>query len=109
MQAVILASKKSETINSAGFAIPKAMIPLAGKPYLEHVLENLPEYSEEVVLVVGYRGDMIKQHFGDYFCGRELRYVWQFQTDDTDGAMRRAAKILHAENLSVFDIDEIEI
>lgn len=88
--------------------LPKAMVPVMGKPYLEHVLEKLPHKVKEVALVIGYRGDIIRQHFGEYYRNKELRYVWQLHSEDTNGAIQRAIKILRSETVSVLDIDSYE-
>ena len=39
---------------------PKALIAVAGRPVLEHIIDALPPEIDEVILVVGYKADMIK-------------------------------------------------
>ena len=47
--------------------IPKPMLQVAGKPLLEHILDGLREAGiERVCLVVGYRREMIQEHFAGY-------------------------------------------
>jgi glucose-1-phosphate thymidylyltransferase len=44
------------------FSAPKPLLSVAGKPILAHVLDPvLPLKPEEVIFVVGYKGDMIEQ------------------------------------------------
>lgn len=46
---------------------PKPMLLLAGKPILEHVLDRLRSAGvQEVLLVTGYRADMVEAHFANY-------------------------------------------
>ena len=43
------------------------MLPLAGKPMIEHILDRLREAGIEAVLIVtGYRAETIEQHLRDY-------------------------------------------
>ncbi|MCX5800545.1 MAG: sugar phosphate nucleotidyltransferase [Candidatus Eisenbacteria bacterium] len=48
--------------------VPKALMNVAGKPILAHILDQLPELGiQEVVMVVGYMGDRIRQYVeGNY-------------------------------------------
>ena len=46
--------------------IPKPMIPIGGKPILEHQIENLKACGlTDIILVVGHLGDVIRNHFKD--------------------------------------------
>ena len=43
--------------------VPKALMIVAGKPILAHILDQLPELGiQEVVMVVGYMGDRIREY-----------------------------------------------
>ena len=45
---------------------PKPMIPIAGKPILEHIIERAKiEGFRHFVLAINYLGEMIESHFGD--------------------------------------------
>lgn len=56
---------------------PKQMIRVLGKPLLEHIVEALPEEIDELVLVVGYKAEQIKNHFGGQFGRFRVRYITQ--------------------------------
>ena len=56
---------------------PKPMLKVAGKPLLHHLWEALPKEINEVILVVGYLSDQIKEYFGDEFMGRKVDYIYQ--------------------------------
>jgi NDP-sugar pyrophosphorylase family protein len=46
--------------------IPKALIPVAGRPFVDHQLAWLAGHGvTEVVLCIGYRGDAIRAHFAE--------------------------------------------
>jgi len=69
MKGVILAAGEGTRLKPITSSLPKPMIPLAGKPLLEHNLIGLKKAGiEEVLLIVGYKQEIIKNYFGD---GRE--------------------------------------
>ena len=62
---------------------PKGLVEVAGKPLLTHVFETLTALDvTDVVVVVGYRGDDIREFYGGSFEGTPLTYVRQ---DDRRG------------------------
>ncbi len=77
MKAVIMAAGKSTRTNPLTKTRPKALLPIANKPILQHNLENLDGLVDEVILVVGYRKEMIEERFGKNFGGIKLTYVEQ--------------------------------
>ncbi len=56
---------------------PKCMVEVLGRPLLEYIIEGLPAEITELIIVVGYKGEQIKKHFGERFAGRPIEYVWQ--------------------------------
>lgn len=54
---------------------PKALLQVAGKTLLEHKLDVMPNDVDEIIIVVGYLGGMIRKHFGNSYHGRRLLYV----------------------------------
>lgn len=73
---------------------PKPLIMVAGKPIIEHVLDALPPEVDEVIVVIGYKGDMIKKHLGDSYGGRPIRYVHQWMPAGTAHALSMARPML---------------
>jgi bifunctional UDP-N-acetylglucosamine pyrophosphorylase/glucosamine-1-phosphate N-acetyltransferase len=51
------------------------MLEVSGKNLLAHKIDLLPDTIDEVVLVVGYLGDVIRNAFGDAYGGRKITYV----------------------------------
>lgn len=99
MQAIILAAGKGTRMRPLTLKTPKPLVPLVGKPLLEHTLNELPDRIREVILVVGYRADQIKKYFGSNFNGRKVRYVKQLKQKGTFHALRVAKKLLKPEFL----------
>jgi len=58
IQAVILAGGLGVRLRPLTLEVPKPMVPVAGKPYLEHQLRELARQGiRDVVLLTGYLGE----------------------------------------------------
>ena len=61
-----MAGGKGTRIASVRSDVPKPMIKICGKPILEHQIDNLKACGlTDIILVIGYLGDKIKEYFGD--------------------------------------------
>jgi NDP-sugar pyrophosphorylase family protein len=87
MKALIFAAGKGVRMMPLTAEKPKPLLELMGKSLLERVFDTLPEEITEVVLVVGYRGEMIRDKFGDSFNGRKITYVEQKEQLGTGNAL----------------------
>ena len=66
MKVVIMAGGKGTRIASVRSDVPKPMIQICGKPILEYQIDNLKACGlTDIILVIGYLGDKIKEYFGD--------------------------------------------
>jgi NDP-sugar pyrophosphorylase family protein len=66
MQCVILAGGLATRMRPLTDALPKALIPAAGRPFVDHQLEWLAKVGvTRVLLSVGYRGEMLSEYVGD--------------------------------------------
>lgn len=72
----------------------KTMLKVGGKSILEHKLDALPKKVSEVIFIVGYRCEHIMSHFGRYFNGRKITYVYQHNITGTGGAVHLARSII---------------
>ncbi len=66
---------------------PKPLLEVAGKPLLCRIWEALPDQVDEVILVIGYKGDMIRKYFGNEFLGKKVIYVEQQEQKGTAHAL----------------------
>ncbi len=66
--------------------VPKPMVRVLGKPLLEYHLEFLPDEIDEIIFIIGYLGEQIRDYFGDEWQGRRVRYVAQTELNGTAGA-----------------------
>lgn len=95
--AAILAGGLATRLRPITERIPKALVEVAGQPFLAHQLRLLHGAGvRKVVLCVGYRGEMIEEEFGDGAAfGIELKY--SFDGPDllgTGGAIKKALPLL---------------
>jgi NDP-sugar pyrophosphorylase family protein len=89
----ILAGGLSTRLRPMTEKIPKALVRVAGRPFLAHQLRLLQSAGvRKVVLCVGYRGEMIEQEFGDGSdFGMELSYSFDGPNLlGTGGALKKA-------------------
>ena len=82
-------------MNELTSAIPKPMLDVDGRPLLEYKLDALPESVDEVILIVGYKGEVIKKHFGGAYGAMRVSYVEQKHLNGTAGALWCAKDLLH--------------
>ena len=77
--------------------IPKAMVEVAGRPFIDHQLELLRRKGiRRVVMCLGYRGQQLERHVGDGSAwGMQVSYSYDGETlMGTGGAVRRALHML---------------
>ena len=72
---------------------PKPMVPIVGKPCMEHILELLAAYGfEEVVITLAFMPQAIRTYFGDgESLGLEIEYSVEEQPLGTAGSVRLAS------------------
>lgn len=68
MKVVILVYGMQSSISSEREGIPKPMIDIGGKPLLWHIMKYFSSYGlNEFIICGGYRVDIIKEYFMDYY------------------------------------------
>ena len=79
LKAVVLAAGEGRRLRPLTFTRPKHMIPIGGKPLLEHHLSCIRDAGiKEILLVVNYKADQIKKYFGNGSdLGLNIEYIHQ--------------------------------
>lgn len=95
-QTVILAGGQGTRLRPLTHTIPKPMIPVAGRPFLEYLIDLLKGQGiEEIVLLLGYLPEKITEHFGDGSgFGMRIKYSITPVEDDTGTRIKKAANLL---------------
>ena len=87
MIAVLLVGGEGTRLRPLTEWLPKPMLPIANRPFLEHQIEHLRSHGiDDVILSCGYQPEPIRQHFGD-----TLRYAVEPEPLGTGGAIRFSA------------------
>lgn len=97
MQAVILAGGLGTRLYPLTQTVPKSLIPVAGRPFVDWQLELLQRAGvENVVMLIGHMGEAIQAHLGDGSrFGVQVRYSDEGSKRlDTAGAVRHALDLL---------------
>lgn len=106
MQCVILAAGKGTRMRPLTENKPKPMVEVNDTPLIEHVAGSLPEAIDEIIIVVGYKGEHIKEYCGDEYMNRPVSYVEQEEKMGTAHALFKAAPHL-GENFLVLNADDL--
>lgn len=72
---------------------------------MEYTLQNLPPEIDEIIFVIGYKGQMVRDVFGASYGGRAVRYVEQQQPLGTGHAARQAAPLIRGTFLLLYGDD----
>jgi glucose-1-phosphate cytidylyltransferase len=64
MKTVILCGGRGTRLNEIGIAVPKALVPIGGKPVIWHLMRIFAESGfDDFILCLGYLREMIEQYF----------------------------------------------
>ncbi|MHB8577744.1 MAG: nucleotidyltransferase family protein, partial [Dehalococcoidia bacterium] len=91
MQGIILVGGEGTRLRPLTVRTPKAMVPILGRPFLEHMLVYLRNYGVTTVsLALGHLADPIRDYFGDGSrWGIDLRMAVEEQPLGSAGAIRQ--------------------
>lgn len=96
MKAIILAGGKGARLKPFTDALPKPMLPIGAKPFLEVQISYLKKCDfDEVILAIGYLKGNIMHYFGDgKGLGIKISYSEEKFPLGTAGAVKKAARNL---------------
>ena len=82
--------------------VPKALINVAGKPMLAHILDELGRLGiSSVTLVVGHMGDRIRQFVSETYTNLDVRYVEQLERQGLGHAVHLTRGLLPGKRLLI--------
>lgn len=110
--AVVLAGGPGTRLRPLTEKVPKAMVPVQGKPLTEHVLDILRHHGvKNVILSLCCLAEQVRSHFGDGSrFGMEIRYVIEEKPLGTAGFLtlikppKEPFLVLNGDVLSGFDL-----
>jgi bifunctional UDP-N-acetylglucosamine pyrophosphorylase/glucosamine-1-phosphate N-acetyltransferase len=94
LKALILAAGESTRMRPLTANKPKPLLPVAGKPFLEHSINNLKKNGiKDIVLLIGWRSERLQEYFGTgKKLGINIEYVHQTARYGTAHAIGTARK-----------------
>jgi len=95
MKCIILAAGEGIRMRPLTLKTPKPMLKINGKPLLEHIIGVLPSEIDELILVVGYLREQVKDYFGENFGRFKITYVVQEEKLGTYQALKLCEHLLN--------------
>jgi len=94
--AFILAGGKGTRMRPFTYEMPKSLIPVQGKPLIQHILDLLGKYDiRNVIISTGYMCDKIKEYYGNGSrFGFDIRYIEERDEMGTAGPLTLAGDML---------------
>lgn len=106
MEAIVLAGGLGTRLKSVISDMPKPMAPVAGKPFLQYILDWLLKNKiTRVILSVGYKWETIYNEFGKKFGNIDLLYSIETSPLDTGGAIAMALSQVQNDNFFIVNGD----
>ncbi|RLJ09216.1 MAG: glucose-1-phosphate thymidylyltransferase [Candidatus Aenigmatarchaeota archaeon] len=107
MQAVILAAGKSTRTYPLTINKPKVLLRVANKPVLEYNLDALNGLVDEVVLVLGFKKEMVMEYAKKYSerTGLKVKFAFQEEQLGTAHALLCAEKFIDSDFLVLMGDD----
>ena len=91
MRAIVLAGGLGTRLRSVVSDVPKPMAPVAGRPFLERLLDYwIAEGVSEIALAVGYLHEKVRTHFGDAYRGIPITWSVEATPLGTGGGLVQA-------------------
>jgi len=95
MQAVILAAGRGTRMGPLTDATPKPLLPVADRPLAAHTADTaVAAGADELVFVVGYEGEQVRDYFGTEYRGVPVEYARQSDQLGTAHAVNMATEHL---------------
>jgi NDP-sugar pyrophosphorylase family protein len=116
VQAFVLAAGEGRRLRPLTDDVPKPMIPIRGRPILEHNVRMLARYgASEIVINLHHRGDTIRAHFGDGGrFGVKIEYSEERELLGTAGALNAVRErfrapffLIYGDNLTTCDLGRL--
>ncbi|MEO2116865.1 MAG: bifunctional UDP-N-acetylglucosamine diphosphorylase/glucosamine-1-phosphate N-acetyltransferase GlmU, partial [Methanocaldococcus sp.] len=98
MDAIILCAGKGERLRPLTENRPKPMIPVAGKPILQHIIEKVEGLVDNIYLIVKYKKEKIIDYFKNH---PKVKFLEQGEIDGTGEAVLTAKDYVDDEFLVI--------
>jgi NDP-sugar pyrophosphorylase family protein len=109
MKAMVLAAGQGTRLRPLTDNLPKALVPVAGRPMIEYPLLLLRHYGiREIIINLHQFGEQIEKYLGDGSkLGVEITYSDEPELLDTGGGLRKAKPFLRDGTFIVINTDAL--
>ena len=116
MKVVILAGGFGTRLSEYTDTIPKPMVPIGGKPIIEHIMEYYSKFGHnEFYIALGYKGEIIKKYFSNFTKNWKINLIDTGADTFTGGRLKRLESFLiketflltYGDGISNIDINEL--
>ncbi|SEQ49075.1 bifunctional sugar-1-phosphate nucleotidylyltransferase/acetyltransferase [Natrinema salaciae] len=91
MKAVVLAAGQGTRMRPLSESVPKPMLPVADRPLAAHTVDAaIDAGADEIVIVIGYEGERVRDYFGTERRGTPVSYAVQEEQAGTADAVNAA-------------------
>lgn len=90
MKVVILCGGQGTRLRERTEVVPKPMVDIGGRPILWHIMKIYAHYGlEDFVLCLGYKGEVIKEYFGNF----DAEPDWNVSMVETGDTAQTGARV----------------
>ena len=108
MEAIVLAGGFGTRLRHVVSDVPKPMAPVAGRPFLCHLLDRLAgEGYTHVVLATGYLHEKVEDYFHNEYQGLAIDYARETSPLGTGGAIVNALQLCSEDYVTVMNGDTL--
>jgi glucose-1-phosphate thymidylyltransferase len=81
LKAIVPAAGIGTRLRPHTHSLPKALLYVAGRPIISHIIDEIRELSDvsSIVLIVGYKGDLIQKYVDAEYPDLHVDYVFQHE------------------------------
>lgn len=103
---IILAGGLGTRLAAVVSDVPKPMAPVAGKPFMDHILYRLPlKHVGHIIFAVGHKSDKIEAYYGHDYQDIPIRYSEEKEPLGTGGAIGKALHLMTQDTALILNGD----
>ena len=107
LEVVVMAGGKGQRLNPFSEVLPKPLIPINGKPVIDHLIENFLSIGvKKIFITVNYKKNIIKSYLQDQFKKAKISYIEEKKPLGTASSLGLLKK-KEDKNLLVINCDTI--
>ena len=94
MKAVLLVGGLGTRLRPITYRIPKPLLPVMGKPLIQHVIDKVPDEVDEVIVPVSYKKEMIERYLEEHRPRMKVTLVDEPTPLGTGGAVKNVERLI---------------